>query len=111
MEEDQDNLDPHLPPGPDQGPLPEEEDMDLDMDLGAEGEAEVVLPDQGEEQPMDYQPAELPEKRAGKDEALERPRPNTRSQARANQRRVTFQLDPPTSQEFESACIRMPCLC
>ncbi|MCP3662481.1 MAG: hypothetical protein GY696_08310 [Gammaproteobacteria bacterium] len=104
MEEDQDNLDHPILPGPDQGALPKEESMDLDMDLGAEGKAEVAPPDQGEEQPMDYQPAELPEERAGQDEALERPRPITRSQARANQQRVTFQLDPPTSQEFESAC-------
>ncbi len=82
--------------------------MDLDMYLGAEGEAGLAKPDQGNKQPMDYQQAELPEERLDQDEALGRPRPNTRSQARANQRRVTLKPDPPTSQEFESACIRMP---
>ena len=77
-------------------------------DLRTEDEAGIAWPDQGEGQPMDYQQAALPEERAGQDEALERPRPNTHSQARAGQRRVTFQQDPTTIREFESACIRMP---
>ncbi|MCP3667173.1 MAG: hypothetical protein GY696_32555, partial [Gammaproteobacteria bacterium] len=104
MEEDHYNLDPPIFPGPDQELLPEEENMDLE----AGGEAEVAPPDLDGDQPMDYQPAGPSGERAGQNEALERYRPNTRSQARANQRRVTFQLDPPTDQEFESACIRMP---
>ncbi len=94
MEEDQDNLDHHLLPGLEPGPLPEEEDMDLDMDLGAEGKAGVAMPNQGDKHPMDYQQAELPEERAGQDEALERPRPNTRSQARANHEGLPFNLTP-----------------
>ncbi|MCP3666296.1 MAG: hypothetical protein GY696_27980 [Gammaproteobacteria bacterium] len=132
MEEDQGDLDNRLLPVTDQEPLeglPAEEDMeDLDpglpgvrspprtrgwvnhqrMDLRTEDEAGVASPDQGEGQPMDYQQAALPEERAGQDEVLERPRPNTHSQARAGQRRVTFQQDLTTSREFESTCIRMP---
>ncbi|MCP3668716.1 MAG: hypothetical protein GY696_40580 [Gammaproteobacteria bacterium] len=89
MEEDQGDQDDHLLPEPDQEPLeglPEEEDVDMeDQDPGSpeirspprtrgwagrqrnglrtEDEARAASPDQGEEQPMDYQQAAVPEER------------------------------------------------
>ncbi len=107
MEEDQYNLEPPIPPEPDQEVLPAEENMDLDVDLEVGGNAEIAPPDQDGDQPVDCRPAGPLAEGAGQSEALVGHRPTTRSQTRASRKRVTFQCDPSVDQEFESACIRM----
>ncbi len=106
--EEENPLEPPMPPKPVPEEWPGEEDMDMDLDLGAGGEVEPTPPDQHKDQVMEDPMAELPAEEADTSKARARSRPTTRSQTKANQRRVTFQSGPSFDQYYESACIRLP---